>query len=88
MKKLIVKEINNYDYIFVDSNNKEYMLNIEFYTDNKPSKNDIVFIPDEILNEKNLFSFGDIYDDPNRSEEDMIKVVTKDGEYYLQRYYG
>ena len=88
MKKLVVKEINNYDYIFIDSDNKEYNLNIEFYTDNKPAINDAIYFPDEILKEKNMFSFGELLEESTKEEKDLIKVVIGNKEFYLQRYYG
>ena len=87
MKKLKIVYIDNYDYTFVDTNNKNYKLNIEFYC-KKPVVGDTIYFPNELLDEVNMFAFGEIHDDPNRSEVDIIKVVTKDSEYYLQRYYG
>lgn len=88
MKKLKIVKIDNYDYTFVNSNGKNYTLNIEFYCEYKPSIGDIIYFPDDLLKEVNLFAFGDIYDDPNMEETDMIKVVSGDRQYYLQRYYG
>ena len=88
MRMLILKQINGYNYLFVDKNDKEYCLNIEFYTEDKPKVGDIIYFADEVLEEKNIFAFGDFYDDPNVEEKDIIKVVRGSKEYYLQRYYG
>ncbi len=89
MKMLIIKQVNEYDYLFVDKEGKRYSLNIEFYTDNKPVVGDIIYFADEVLKEKNIFAFGEVFNDPNVEEKDIIKVVKNDGsEYYLQRYYG
>lgn len=89
MKALKIEKINEYDYLFVDKNKKKYSLNIEFYTEKKPTVGDTIYFDDEILEEKNIFAFGDFYKDLNVEEKDIIKVVKSDGvEYYLQRYYG
>ena len=46
MKKVVIKEINNYDYTLVDSNNKVYIKNIEFYSEYKPVVGDIIYLED------------------------------------------
>ncbi len=87
MKKVVIKEINNYDYLLID-NNHEYLLNIEFYSKYQPQKNDIIYIPDNILYEKNLYAFDEIYDTQNIDIDDIIKIVHGNDEYYFQRKYG
>ena len=88
MKKVIIKEINNYDYTLIDSDNNSYKLNIEFYSNYKPTINDIIYIDDKILNNINLYAFDEIYDKNNVLKEDIIKIVSNDKEYYFQRRFG
>lgn len=88
MKKLIIKEINNYDYIVIDEKGTNYRLNIEFYSKYKPQVNDIIYVDDSILKEVNLYAFDEVYDTKNIDIEDFIKVVSNDKEYYFQRRYG
>lgn len=88
MKKVVIKEINNYDYTLVDSNNKVYIKNIEFYSEYKPVVGDIIYLDDGILNTTNIYSFDEIYDTSKVKMEDIIKVISKDKEYYFQRSFG
>jgi len=87
MKKVIIKDINNYDYVLVDKDNKSYIKNIEFYSKYKPNINDIIYLDDELLND-NLLAFDEIYDITNVDKRDIIKVVNANNEYYFQRRYG
>ena len=88
MHKLIIKEINNYDYKLIDEKEIIYNLNIEFYSKYRPQVNDIIYIDESILNEINLYAFDEIYDTKNVDIKDIIKVVSNDKEYYFQRRYG
>ena len=88
MKKVKIREINNYEYTLVDSDNKVYIKNIEFYSNYKPQVNDIMYLDDSILKEINLYAFDEVNDTDNVKIEDIIKVIHKDREYYLERRYG
>ena len=88
MQKLIIKEINNYDYILVDEKENIYNKNIEFYSKYKPQVNDIVYVDNSILEEVNLYAFDEVYDTRNVDIKDIIKVVSNNNEYYFQRRYG
>ena len=88
MKKLIIKEINNYDYILIDECNKKYVINIEFYSIYKPQINDILYVDDCVVKEVNLYAYDEVYDTTNVDIKDIIKVVNNDKEYYFQRRYG
>ena len=88
MQKLIIKEINNYDYTLIDQDNNFYLKNIEFYSKYKPQVNDIVYVDDSILEEVNLYAFDEVYDTRNVDIKDIIKIVSNDKEYYFQRRYG
>lgn len=85
MKKVQVKEINNYVYTLITDDNKTYDINIEFY-DTSVDIGDYIFIDDKVLEETNLYAYGPIKE--NNDPEDLIKIVKDDKEIYLQRYYG
>ena len=87
MKKMIIQNIDNYDYTLTDNDNI-YVLNIEFYSNNKPSVGDIIYISEKVLNEKNLFAFDEVYDAKNISLDDLIRVIHDDKNIYFQRIYG
>lgn len=90
MEKLKIIKKDKYDYTLEGNNGKIYTLNIEFYgLEEDPKINDYIYMSDKILKEKNLFSFGIINNNNiNIKEEDLIKIVSDNKEYYLQRYYG
>ena len=89
MKRVIIKDINNYNYELLDEENNIYIKNFEFYG-NKPSIGDSLYLDESILNDINLFAFDDLFDSNKVRKEDIIKVVNKDdnNEYYLQRRFG
>ena len=88
MRKLVVQKVEQYDYSLVDENGVVYQLNIEFYTKYKPKINDIVYVDEKLLEEVNLYAFGELEKTGNIEEKDIIKVVNKENEYYFQRVYG
>ena len=88
MKKLIIKEIDNYDYLLINQDNNVYNKNIEFYSEYKPQINDIIYVDDSIINEVNLYAFDEVSDTRDVDIKDIIKVVGSDKEYYFQRRYG
>jgi hypothetical protein len=84
MKKVVIKKIEGYNYT-LQCDDKEYVKNIEFY-DTKINVGDIMYLPDDVLNEVNLYAYGPIKE--GAKEEDIIKVISNDKEIYLERYYG
>ena len=88
MYKLIIQEIDNYDYTLIDQDNNVYVKNIEFYSKYKPQVRDIIYVDDSIINEVNLYTFDEVYNTRNIDIKDIIKVVSNDKEYYFQRRYG
>ena len=90
LKSKIIK-IDNTNYT-LEINNKTYNINIIFYGEKKPKIKEIIYIPDKILNEINIYSYGPLKSkysiNDNTKEEEFIKVITQQEEYYLQRYYG
>ena len=87
MKKVLVESINNYNYALFDGK-KEYIKNIEIYSDKKIKVNDTIYISEKILNDNNLFAFTDLFNDNIIETDDIIKIVSGKEEYYLQRQYG
>ena len=88
MKKVIIKEINDYNYTLVDSDNNKYIKNMEFYSTYKPVINDVIYLDEKILREINLFAFDELYAIDKIKLENYIKVVHEDKEYYFQRRFG
>lgn len=89
MEKLKVITISNNDYVLIDNNKKKYKLNMIFEDTEQLKIGDYIYISNNILTELNIFTFGPInYLDNNITTNDLIKVITLNKEYYLQRYYG
>lgn len=86
VKKLKVIKIDKYDYILEDSDNKKYNYNMEFL-DCKIEVGDYIYISEKILND-NMLTFGTLRDDKSSTEDDLIKIIHGDNEFYLMRYYG
>ena len=86
MKSLLISKIDNYDYYLTD-NKKTYVVNIEFYSKYKPVCGDIIYISEDILDNKNLYSFDEVYKE-NSDLSDYIMVIHHDRKYYFQRRYG
>ena len=91
MIKLLIKSIEPYAYILSD-NTKEYRVHLEFLDlEKKPKVGDYLYLPENIISEPNNYTFGligAIYAKKKDIKDDILKVVGKDYEYYLQRYYG
>ena len=88
MLKLKIFEINNYNYILLDDENKKYNLNIEFYGF-IPQVNDLVYIYEKNIKENILYTYGPVGDKYTKNEyEDIIKIERDNKYVYLQRYYG
>ena len=91
MKKLIIENIDKYNYLLV-SENQKYKINIEFYgLSFSVKKDDIIYISKELLNEINNFvaNFEKIEnDDKNIIGKDVIVLVHEGKKYYLKRVYG
>ena len=96
MIKLIIENINGYNYILKDNENNYYNINIVFYDiDELPKIGDIIYINNKLLNKinNNVVSFGKldgIYgrNIPDENDETVIGVSIHDKIIYLKRYYG
>ena len=85
LQKVKVCGIDGYNYTLIDNDTKEYIKNIEFIN-TTISIGDYIYLPDNVLKETNIYTFGPIQD--NAKEEDIIKLIHEDKEIYLERYYG
>ena len=96
MIKLIIENINGYNYTLKDNENNSYNINIEFYDiDELPKVGDIIYINNKLLNKINnsVISFGKLDGIYGRkiadeNDEDVIGVSIQDKVIYLKRYYG
>lgn len=96
MNKLIIENIDGYNYILKDTNNKSYNINIDFYDiDVLPKVGDIIYINNKLLNKinNNVVSFGKLDGIYGRkitdeNDEDVIGLSIQDKIIYLKRYYG
>lgn len=86
--KIKILDINNYDYTFELEDGRKITRNIEFYLENKPKINDYIYISEEVIKENNVLQYGYIKDLNNINNNEIIKVVSSNDEYYYQRYYG
>ena len=86
IKVVIEKIIDKYNYVLKDVNNIEYKLNIEFI-DLILNIGDIIYLDKNLLNDNNLYTYGKV-NNTKLDLNDYIKVITKDKEYLLERYYG
>lgn len=84
MVKVKVIKIDGYHYTLEKDNHNQVIKNIELYGNVKINLNDYIYISENTLNEKNLLQYGPLIN----NESEIIKVVTEQSEYYLQRYYG
>ena len=91
MEKLKITKIEQTNYT-LENEEKTYVVNIIFYGNKIPKENDIIYMPQKILQEKNIYSYGPVNSkyskNTDANEDDFIKILTQKEEYYLQRYYG
>lgn len=86
--KLKIVEIDGFNYILETETGKIILKNIDFYIENKPKLNSYIYMSKNIINEKNLFQYGDIINFNDINPDEIIKIENEDNEYFLQRYYG
>lgn len=96
MIKLIVKDINGYDYKLIDIYNREYKINIEFYDlKDNPKIGDLIYISESLLKDINnsIAYFGKIdekYGKMTKEElkDEIICLKINNMEIHLKRFYG
>lgn len=86
--KLKIVEIEGYNYILETAEGKRVSKNINFYIKNKPTLNNYIYMSKNIINEINLFQYGDIINFNDINPDEIIKIENEKEEYFLQRYYG
>jgi len=91
MIKLAIKRINNYNYE-LESNNKIYKTNLEFYNlDFIPKEDHIIYMEESLLKEiTNSVANFEILEnkDNNIKKEEIIVIVSDNKKTYLKRIYG
>lgn len=88
MEKLKITGINIFEYVLQKQNGEIITKNIEFYIKNKPEVNEYIYMSKDIVKEINIFQYGIINNVEKINENEIIQVITANGKYYLQRYYG
>lgn len=93
MIKVEIIEKRNYGYLVKGNNNKEYDIKIRFYHLKKElQEGNFLYLPEKILLEDMMHYFGPLGSkysiNKNPTEEEFIKIVTDQEEFYVQRYYG
>ena len=96
MIKVIITEIDGYNYTLKDNKDKSYKINIEFYgLSNNPTINDVIYINEKLLQEveNKPVSFGPLDEKYGKNinynnDTDIICITTKEGNIYLKRFYG
>ena len=90
MKKLKIINIDEYNYTLEDEMLNKYTKALDFYGAEKPSVGDFIYMPEKVLKEINIFTYGIVSNEEidNINIEDLIKIQTKEKEYYLKRLYG
>ena len=75
----------------LEKDNVIYKVHIFLVSSKKLEIGDTLYISNKILIEKNLYTYGDINSKYSKNIDlasEYLKVIKKDEEYYLQRYYG
>jgi|GEM_PF-3191093 len=88
LKKVKIIGIDNYIYTLED-NEKLYKINIEIVNIEKEKIIDsYIYLYEEILRGDNFYTYGKIEPNNVMEDKDIVKLETKYGDIYLQRYYG
>lgn len=87
MIKMIIEKKEGCLFTLKDEKNNTYKKDFIFYDIEEPKENDIMLIPECILKEINIFNFGPV-DESKINKDELIKIINKEKEYYIQRYYG
>lgn len=92
MKKLVLKEKRESSYILDDNGNEVGMI-LEFHGLNLELQiGDVIYFPKKLVRNNQFYSFGMIGEKYSKQDnvdlKEIIKIVTRDVEIYLQRFYG
>lgn len=90
MIKLLIKNIEDYNYSLEDSNFNNYLINIEFYS-YKPEIGDYIYLNKNLLEEK-ILNIGPLTSASGKDvidgDEDLIILEHNQDKIYLKRLYG
>mgnify|MGYP006919063261 CR=1 FL=1 len=91
MVKLLVKQIDGFNYYLYDVNSKDsYIINIEFYSV-KPVVGDYLYLRHPLIKE-NILNIGPLTSQYGREitaeDDDLIKLEHDGNIIYLKRLYG
>ena len=86
--KLKIINIDGYNYTLEDERGNSVIKNIEFYIENKPKIGGYIYMSEKVIKEKNIFTYGKIYDYKSIKADEIIKIETNEEKLFLQRYYG
>lgn len=90
MIKLLIKNIEDYNYSLEDSNFNNYLINIEFYSC-KPKIGDYIYLNKNLLEEK-ILNIGPLTSASGKDvidgDEDLIILEHNQDRIYLKRLYG
>lgn len=84
--KFKVTDIEGFNYK-LNYNNKIFIKNIEFYSKNKPTKNDYIYLSEKNIKE-DMLQFGHILDLKNIIDDEILIIESENKKIYLQKYYG
>lgn len=88
MVKLTITNVDGFNYEFKDEHGNKVQKSIDFYVQNKPKVGDSIYMTKNVVKEINIFQYGQINYFNKINDDEIIKVVNKKSEYFLQRYYG
>ena len=87
MIKLQVIDINSNEYLLRDDQGNLRRKNL-FFNDENPKITDYIYLSESIINEVNIFYYGEIYNSNSTKTDEIIIIENKDSSYVFQRYYG
>ena len=91
MIKLLVKQIDGFNYYLCDVNSKDsYIINIEFYSE-KPVVGDYLYLSHPLVKE-NILNIGPLTSEYGKKiteeDDDLVKLEHDGNIIYLKRLYG
>lgn len=87
MIKLQIIDINSNEYLLRDDQGNLIRKNL-FFNEEQPKITDYIYLTESIINEVNIFYYGEIYNSNSTKVDEIIIIESKESSYVLQRYYG
>lgn len=82
--KYKIVDRDNLLFVLKNDSDEFFNLEMELYGNFDIKVNDYIYISDNLLKENDIVRFGSVYTD----KTEIIKVVSENKVFYLQRYYG